>query len=251
MGWLIRYIHNRDLAAENIVTAYIRQCFVLAAPAEALDSLLAKLEKAGMALPMRSLLNNAKRVIKQKQGLAGAYAVELNRNARTERVVDLTSSSYATSMATTTREVANKSKFGKPNLTEVVALSVTIRINGRPYRHGDYCEFALHVGRSRPERATTPESRGLGVIQGFYLVPCGRQKINNVVVDVLPLPAHMETDGYHRLSVNANRPRDHTRTRMLHVDSITYKLHKVPQPLVPGGEEDDDLFYFIRIWESR
>lgn len=29
MGWLVRFIHNRDLAVENIVTAYTRQSLVL------------------------------------------------------------------------------------------------------------------------------------------------------------------------------------------------------------------------------
>lgn len=29
MGYLIRHIHNRDLAAENIMTAYVRLRFIL------------------------------------------------------------------------------------------------------------------------------------------------------------------------------------------------------------------------------
>jgi len=255
MGWLIRYIHNRDLAAENIMTAYVRQRFVMAAPAEALDSLHAKLEKAGLSLPVRSLLNNVKQIFKKKQCLAGAYKVELNRNARKERVVDLTSSSYAPSMAATTREVTTTYKLGPPRLTTVVALSDNIRINGRPYRQGDYCEFALHVGRTRPHLANTPESRGLGVVQAFYLVPCGRNKIDHLFVAVLPVPADMQPDGYHQLSVHADSHGEHTSARMLHVDSITYKLRKVPEPKVPGprGEAKDDgeRFLFIRVWESR
>lgn len=43
MGWLIRHIHNRDLATENIMTAYCRLRLVLDSPAEAIEGILQKL----------------------------------------------------------------------------------------------------------------------------------------------------------------------------------------------------------------
>jgi hypothetical protein len=255
MGWLIRFIHNRDLAAENIVTAYMRQRFVLAAPAEALDSLQRKLDKAGMVLPVRSLLNNATRVVQQRGSLAGAYEVDVPRNERKESTVDLTGSFYSAHLASSARATASTYNLGRPNLTKVIALQNTIRINSRPYKFGDYVEFALHVGRSMSARSDSPENRGVGIIKAFYLVPCGRGHgvTSRVFVAMNRVPAEIRSTGFHLLSLDdpSSQDAEYVRPRMIHVDSITYKLHRVPQPSIPGTEEDDHRFCFLRIWESR
>ena len=62
MGYLIRFIHNRDLAAENIVTAYIRSQFLLQAPAQAITGLRQRFESANMRLNPNSMLHTASEV---------------------------------------------------------------------------------------------------------------------------------------------------------------------------------------------
>lgn len=62
MGYLIRFIHNRDLAAENIVTASIRTKFLLQAPSEALNGLRQRLENANIRLHPNSMLHTASQV---------------------------------------------------------------------------------------------------------------------------------------------------------------------------------------------
>ena len=56
MGYLIRHIHNRDLAAENIMTAYTRLRFVLHNYPTSAASLSSRLGLCGLQLPERSML---------------------------------------------------------------------------------------------------------------------------------------------------------------------------------------------------
>ena len=79
MGFLIRFIHNRDLTAENVITAFMWQQFVLYAPPESLQSLHAKLERAGLTLPVRSLLNTTKAVLEAKDSASGEFVVDVPR----------------------------------------------------------------------------------------------------------------------------------------------------------------------------
>jgi len=62
MGWLIRFIHNRDLAAEGIMTAYVRHRVVLSVLPGTLESLGIRLKEAGLSLPVRSILSLASEV---------------------------------------------------------------------------------------------------------------------------------------------------------------------------------------------
>jgi hypothetical protein len=62
MGYIIRHIHNRDLAAENIMTAYVRLRFVcLSLPASAV-SLMERLTAAKIRMSKNSILRTANEV---------------------------------------------------------------------------------------------------------------------------------------------------------------------------------------------
>ena len=56
MGYYIRFIHNRDLAVENIMTAVCRARVVLDAPAGVVSSLLQRLQSLRIPLPSRSVM---------------------------------------------------------------------------------------------------------------------------------------------------------------------------------------------------
>jgi hypothetical protein len=51
MGYLIRHIHNRDLATENIMTAYVRLRFILAKYPSTINKMISRFKAAGMSLP--------------------------------------------------------------------------------------------------------------------------------------------------------------------------------------------------------
>jgi hypothetical protein len=57
MGYFVRFIHNRDLAVENIMKAVVRKAVVFASPPSYVKRLLHRLQKRGFALPKQSILN--------------------------------------------------------------------------------------------------------------------------------------------------------------------------------------------------
>ena len=64
MGYFIRFIHNRDLAVENIVSSVTRFSFMILEASRCLGSVHDKLEAVGAVLPDRSMLREATRVRK-------------------------------------------------------------------------------------------------------------------------------------------------------------------------------------------
>ena len=67
MGTFIRFIHNRDLAAENIVTAYVRIRILQASPPGVVSSLFQRLQDNGFQLPERTILSTATEVVNATQ----------------------------------------------------------------------------------------------------------------------------------------------------------------------------------------
>jgi hypothetical protein len=62
MGYFVRFINNRDLATENIMTAATRTRLVLDCPPGVVKSLLTRLKESGMELPAKSMLKMAAEV---------------------------------------------------------------------------------------------------------------------------------------------------------------------------------------------
>jgi hypothetical protein len=87
MGWLVRFVHNRDLAVENIVTAYSQQTVILACPNKGLRETLANMEEAGITLPKRSMFRLASSIEEAKRALPGAYEVDVRESRRNTKVL--------------------------------------------------------------------------------------------------------------------------------------------------------------------
>jgi hypothetical protein len=51
MGYLIRHIHNRDLATENIMTAYVRLRYILKTFPRTIEKMVRKLAAADTRIP--------------------------------------------------------------------------------------------------------------------------------------------------------------------------------------------------------
>jgi hypothetical protein len=62
-GYLIRFIHNRDLAAENIMTAAVRMRSVVDCAPGGVHALREKIRDAGYALPQLSMLHTADEIV--------------------------------------------------------------------------------------------------------------------------------------------------------------------------------------------
>ena len=73
---------------------------------------------------------------------------------------------------------------------------------------------------------------------------------SHTLVNIIELPAEMQSTGMHLLRLDEDGGSGGS-DRMIHIDNIVFKLHRVPQPLEPGVEDDGGRFYCLRIWEAR
>jgi hypothetical protein len=78
MGWLIRFVHNRDLAVENIMTAYVRLRFVLSSPPGTLNVLSDKLMTGGVRVPAMSVLQRVSQILNMDSTLPGLFPIQLS-----------------------------------------------------------------------------------------------------------------------------------------------------------------------------
>ena len=91
MGYYIRFINNRDLAVENVMTAVCRARVVLDAPAGVIMNLLDRLKFLGLPLPSRSVIGLASQHMKLKGDLPGSYSLQLKPSRRNSLKVSLDS----------------------------------------------------------------------------------------------------------------------------------------------------------------
>ena len=87
MGHLIRFIHNRDLAVENICTAYIRTRLLLSTHPDVIASIKSRFEEQGYKLPSPSIIFMPEQTAFQ---LSGYFGVDLLPSRRNSRIIDMT-----------------------------------------------------------------------------------------------------------------------------------------------------------------
>ena len=90
MGYFIRFIHNRDLAAENIMTAYSRFRVILDSPPAFVFNLLKRLRQQGHSMPARSMLTTADELRAMRGQLPGEYGLDLRPSRRNSRQLEFT-----------------------------------------------------------------------------------------------------------------------------------------------------------------
>lgn len=86
MGHFIRFINNRDLAAENIMTAYARQRVILDSAPGTIGALNARLHDLHLDLPKRSALVLAADLKKSFGSVAGEFTVTVTPSRRNSQV---------------------------------------------------------------------------------------------------------------------------------------------------------------------
>ena len=177
MGYIIRFIHNRDLAAENIMTAYCRLRLVLDSPPRAVTNLMDKLKSQTHVLPYNSMLSIANEIARIRTGQPGVYSYYINatrRNSRSLAYKDVqTEQKSITACVKTLLSSLNYAATYAPANTPCEVLISGVRINGRLFRQGDHCEYLVKVAR-RPNLAGVGGSLGsstshlIGTVGMFY-----------------------------------------------------------------------------------
>jgi hypothetical protein len=95
MGYYIRFVHNRDLACENICTAYVRMRFLLDRKPGSIASLLGRLHEANVQLPANSMLQEAAKLRGSRPGLPGEHLVVPVPSRRNTRALPVSCDDHA------------------------------------------------------------------------------------------------------------------------------------------------------------
>ena len=133
MGWLIRFIHNRDLAVENIAKAYVRRCFMLSAPTPTLRALRTAVAIGGVNLSYGTIVGGVSSSAPRGRSAPGEYAVDYVATARTSRVVDLLApdapaGSPQATLRPLMRGLARRHDLGEPHLCSVLHMQSAVRL---------------------------------------------------------------------------------------------------------------------------
>ena len=86
MGHYIRFIKNRDLAAENIMRTAVRIQLVLSSPPGCISSLIKRLRLIPIVLPKRSSISLADDLQTIRGNLPGEYALQLRSSRRNTKM---------------------------------------------------------------------------------------------------------------------------------------------------------------------
>lgn len=257
MGYFIRFIHNRDLAAENLARAVVRTRFLLDSPPGALQGILTRLSAAGLPLPSLSLLTLAADIRAVRGALPGEGKVEFLPSRRNSNALNEDDSNALWSSTNLRRLGLVRSGIARGE-----ALISGVRLNGRPYKQGDHCEYIPIVHR----RGNNPgpgglegsdTSRRIATINMFYAVRVqdnGEQRDVHLV-DLTDIPV----GGFYRKlsivssdTVRAQRRLpglnfQHGSGTLFHIDAISAKVMLVPHF---DDSKKDSLMIAIPIWEA-
>ena len=242
MGWLVRFIHNRDLAVENIVTAYIRQCMVMSAPVRAHEELFEKVTLGSIRLSPGSLLMLATEIPRSTPGMFEVSVERTKRNSSTVRSLPDSVQLQIKALCSAASPALRAPRFSEG----VVQMDKGVSINGRSYHKGVFCEVVQRIPRSQSAAANAPRFFCVGVIDLFYVVKCGTGTA--MPDEVFVVVREVEVLGKYRSLYIRKRPTEDDPplpVRIIHVDSITRRIHFVPH------FSDADKECGIPVWDAK
>ena len=244
VGRLVRFIHNRDLATENLVRAYVRHSLLHCAPAKERAALHAAVARGDLSLEKTSLLRSAKDLLEGTNGTPGDYDVVVHRSPKDLKVTNMSSD-----MTTVVQETLKKLQLSVASMHATVCLASKVHVNGRPYSNGDFIEYALNIPRRRVAHDVALVEEGkyykVARIVKLYLVPSEPKE--TVFLSVLEVPVHRTYYGIRHLEQppDIEGPDVLNKVKYIHIDSVLFKLKVVPEV----GKDGE--FVAMRIWEAR
>ena len=237
IGWLMRFVKNRDMAVENIVMAMAKNASICQLPPAIVQSLRQRVSEAGVRLPAGSMLRQATDIITDRGSIPGSHGVSVHAthfNCRRRRVhrpsAELKAAAlrYCTSLKIAKRHM---------HLTTLKELTSGVRINGRSYKLGSQCQIVMPVTRSRPDLAGGPGTLKVATVHKFYTL----QILDEDVVFV-ELSTHKEKDRFKNIRIVKKKPK--TRRRIVSVDDIRQRVKFAPH----WDDEITDKVCVIGMW---
>ena len=169
MGCIIRFIHNRDKATENIVYQCSRASMLGMVPGHVLRSLSNRFSESHAAIHERSILMNADQVINSNQtASAGMFTVGLRPSRRN-------STHRVPVRGKLRRQIKNHltktngPAYPRGERVTVSVMTAGIWINGRQWKQHMYVTYTNSIPRVRPESANDPSTYSVGQIISFHV----------------------------------------------------------------------------------
>lgn len=206
VGWLIRFIHNRDLAAENIATALARASALYSIPETVAHSMRARMDAVGAVPGQRSVMRSVKDIMAATGPATGMRLVHL-RQSRRNTVQRVLSESLAA--------VLQALRYVPLPLPDTVhVMKAGVYINGRAWRRGDYASC---------------RKNGVGSIykvSSFHALPCVPGQQPTVFVRVYAQDMVREiVQGLYELRAREDR-NDGRGAQYIDVDTIHAKIYR-------------------------
>jgi hypothetical protein len=217
IGWLMRFIKNRDMAVESIVMALGKNSAVCQLPPGVIGTLRARIAAAGISLPKGSMLRAATDLIADRGSLPGSYRVSVNTTRFTCRRRRLARPSQELKATAVARCRALAMGQGNIDWTTLKVLVSGVKINGRPYRIGSHCEISVPVARSNPGLAGDISTFKVATVHKFYTL-----WIRDEEVVFVELSTHKEKSMFQDIRIVRKNPK--TRRRTLSVDCIRCRV---------------------------
>lgn len=226
VGWVKRFINNRNTAVENMTKALARSTCIKQAPYFVKVSMNKRMKIAGVEPPDRSFLVLPDTVeAKRSRGKCLIEMKPSRRNSQTKTA--------GRSLSKEIQQIWTEAGLAITPITEVLCMWKGVRFNGRELRKGSLVQFSSsRIVFNQPERSTTQNS--LGYIREFYVVEDDLVvvKINSVTVvrvENTLLVAKVEKS---RALIS----------QLINADRILFKAKKLPH------WDDDTLWVAVPVW---
>lgn len=177
---------------------------------------------------------------------AGDYGVHLTRSRRNTT----TSAVVEDSLRNRIQSLVNELGLELPvhldsNLLRLDTMTYGVVLNGRKYAQGSHVEYV--VPSQNPSGNSTPTYH-IGTILCFYVIyNVDRPKRNIVFVSVKERPVKRKISSMYVLDLLEATPPSSPDDVLLHVDSVSCRVHVVPHMDVSNKSE----VVAIRVWDSR
>jgi hypothetical protein len=237
MGWIIRSIHNRDKATQNIVYQCSRESLLGMIPFDVLQGLCSRFEASGTKINERSVLMGAVEVIAAKRTAgAGMFMVSI-RPSRRNTKNNVTARKQLRNQIRRHLERTGRRTPARGAPVMVNVMSSGIWLNGRQWKETMIATYTNHIDRHRPDLANDPSTFSVGQIISFHVYRPDDEAI--VIVRVWKSKVHSTWKGM--WIVHSEQPEEN---EYISVDRIVHGLHPVEH------WTDADFWIGIPWWNS-
>jgi hypothetical protein len=240
MGWIIRFIHNRDKATQNIVYQCSRAAMLGMIPSDVLEGLCSRFQATGTKIHERSVLMAPRAVMSAKKTAdAGMFMVSIQPSRRNTKT-NVTAKKRLRNQIRLHLEQTGRPTPARGTPVTVSVMTSGIWLNGRQWKEKMCATYTNAISRQRPDMASVGSiiSYSVGSIISFhvYVGPDGK---TIVIARVWRYRVHRTWKGM--WIVHTEEPEEN---EYISVDRIVHGLHPIPH------WDDSSKWIGIPWWKS-